>query len=164
MLDLMRKNKQKSERQYKAISLIQNIWLLVLIGAGVWYLSMAHQKLSIDYIVSPNRILYWAIFLLISGIILLIRYNLSLILTTVSMCLLITTVFISIGDTQSTIEDSSRMQTNIITDDRDTIKTNSNYLFVGRTNRYVFLYDRKSGENDYIPVEKIRKISFRRPK
>jgi hypothetical protein len=44
--------------------------------------------------------------------------------------------------------------------DNDTINTTPKYIYVGRTNKYVFFFDIDKERADVIPQDKIKKISF----
>ena len=59
------------------------------------------------------------------------------------------------------IIDNKNRKVTIITNDNDTIRTTNTYFFVGRTNRYVFLYNLVDSTNDDIPVGEIKKISYK---
>ena len=48
--------------------------------------------------------------------------------------------------------------------DKDTIRTTKSYIYVGRTNKYVFFFNIDSVRADVIPEDKIQKISFSYPR
>lgn len=57
--------------------------------------------------------------------------------------------------------DPKKSQTISIVTQKDTITTTSNYLYIGRTHRYIFLYDASDKRTDVIPETEIKKISFK---
>ncbi len=44
--------------------------------------------------------------------------------------------------------------------ENDTLKTTSKYIYVGRTNRYVFFFDTEKERADVIPQDQVKRISF----
>jgi hypothetical protein len=76
---------------------------------------------------------------------------------------ILATVISAVEDVQKTLSLSSvKYTTTIITKDNDTIRTNNTCYFVGRTNKYVFLFKSKDTTNEYIPTNEIKKFIFKK--
>jgi hypothetical protein len=154
------KIEEQLERK-KSINRIQKIWSFISLLICTYYLYRSNLRLSVTYDPPPYRDLVLIVFLAISILITIADYDFKIIAINAMTTLIYISIYSSVTDVKNVIDNAKNSTYTIITVDHDTIITNSKYYFVGRTNKYVFLYNTADSTNDDIPVSEIKRISYR---
>jgi hypothetical protein len=169
--DTISETQQESSATWPKIS---NWWLTISFGWTV-IIALTASNNNMEYFHShTGRGQGWDLccfgFLFISGFYIFIEYyeagssrykNIILIMI---MAFIVTTAYSAITDARNTIHNFSKNKVEITFKNGDTASTDSNYYYIGRTNRYVFFSD-SSGENvSLLPQDDIKKIEFENSK
>jgi hypothetical protein len=161
-------DKDRIEEENKN-NLLQPKWNIILIAVCVIYIYYVSDNLFLynkDQIFVFNDNIGYGILIvliIISLIIDLIKHNIKFLILNAMIIFILATVISAVEDVQKTLSLSSvKYTTTIITKDNDTIRTNNTCYFVGRTNKYVFLFKSKDTTNEYIPTNEIKKFIFKK--
>lgn len=143
---------------------VQSLWIVILCSLCATYLYFANRRLdkfSDEIVFNDLREYYWYGFLIISAFFLPLATFRNKIIS-IAIIFVMAVVFESMSDVQEYIIDAKikNKSYTIITTESDTIVTNRNYYFIGRTNNYVFLFNSSTKSYDDIPMNRIRKIYF----
>jgi hypothetical protein len=123
---------------------------------------------SVEDKVKYYNVIFWASFI-INIIIILIEFEhnnnegkreYTYLIVYLVLALFISTAWEAVGSAKNLIDNSKRETVTIVTSDT-TIVTTKEYYYVGRTNKYIFLYDSLDKHRDVIPVDNIKLISFK---
>lgn len=86
--------------------------------------------------------------------------SMKYIIGVVIMAFIVSTTYFAIDETREKINYLKADKTLMILKN-DTIKSNANFFYVGRTSRFVFFSDSTGNKIDIFPQEEIKKISFK---
>jgi hypothetical protein len=142
----------------------KNIWITVLcfICAGFIFFSYERLgRLSTSIPFSKYRDMYWWSFITFASMVFLFAKDFNHRMTIMLIIFLMAVVRHSISDVKRTIDDAENKTYTIVTANHDTIITNKNHYFVGRTNSYIFLHNSSNSTYEDIPLKDVIKISFK---
>lgn len=151
---------QKKE-SFWTITTIQSIWNIVTISICIILLLIMPSSLPFTITFSniiENEIIQ--IILILTTIILgIIEYNIKYIIINFLSFSIMIAGYNAIDDVNNKLRTAKSTTFSFYCNDGDTITTNENIIFVGRTSKYIFLYNLNDKSNVYLSTSEIKKYN-----
>lgn len=114
----------------------------------------------------PSLLVIFSIHIILTSATLWTEYkseedHISIIVISFLLAFILSSSFVAIGTINGTIERVKTDNTSFILNDNDTITVNPTHYYLGRTNKYIFLFNTRDGSRDVIPVSDIKKITLK---